>query len=309
MPGAIRAPTSRSVSTRCRPTGSRISSDGFWGTIPVSSPCGHPHRRTEGNPFFLEESVRTLIETRALAGERGAYRVAKPVEDVQIPATVQAVLAARIDRLPPDEKWLLQAAAVIGKDVPHRVLHAVVNRADEDLRREVAHLLAAEFLYETQLFPDLEYTFKHALSHDVAYEGLLQGQRRNLHAGVVAAFERLYPDRLGEQVERLAEHAVRGEVWPKALVYQRQAADQAIGRGAAREARAVLEHAISLIPHLPDDVSSRALAIDLRLEVQGPLYLLAEVERAHGYLTEARALAESLRDPAGSPRSCPTWRT
>ena len=122
-----------------------------------------------GNPFFLEETVRTLVETGALAGERGAYRLTRPVEALQVPATVQTILAARIDRLPAEEKRLLQAASVIGKDVPYALLAAIAEQPEEALRRGLAHLQEAEFLYETQLFPDLEYTFKHALTHEVAY--------------------------------------------------------------------------------------------------------------------------------------------
>ena len=135
--------------------------------------------RTEGNPLFLEESVRTLAETKALIGERGAYRLAHDATAIQVPATVQAILAARIDRLPPEDKRLLQAAAVIGKDVPFALLLAIAELAEEDLRRGLAHLQAAEFLYETSLFPDLEYTFKHALTHEVTYGGLLQERRRD----------------------------------------------------------------------------------------------------------------------------------
>jgi class 3 adenylate cyclase len=123
--------------------------------------------RTEGNPFFLEESVRALVETGALAGERGRYRQVKTLPHAQIPATVQALLAARIDRLGPEEKALLQVAAVIGKDVPFSLLQVVSGQPEVDLQRELAHLQAAEFLYETRLFPDAEHTFKHALTHEV----------------------------------------------------------------------------------------------------------------------------------------------
>ena len=140
-----------------------------------------------GNPFFLEETVRTLVETGALAGERGAYRLTRPVEALQVPATVQTILAARIDRLPAEGKQLLQAAAVIGKDLPYGLLAAIAEQPEEDLRRGLAHLQAAEFLHETQLFPDLEFTFKHALTHEVTYSGLLQELRRALHARVVQA--------------------------------------------------------------------------------------------------------------------------
>src|SRR6185436_6407267 len=154
-----------------------------------------------GNPFFLEETVRTLVETGALAGERGAYRLTRPVEALQVPATVQAILAARIDRLSPEDKRLLQAASVVGKDVPFTLLQAVAEVPDEVLRQGLEHLQEAEFLYETQLFPDLEYTFKHALTHEVASAGLLGERRRALHAAVTATIERRHADRLVEHVE------------------------------------------------------------------------------------------------------------
>ena len=179
--------------------------------------------RTEGNPFFLEESIRTLVETKFLVGERGSYRLEKTLESTQVPATVQAVLAARIDRLPPDEKRLLQSAAVIGKDVRFVLLQAIADQSEEEISRGLIRLQAAEFLYETSLFPEVEYTFKHALTHEVAYGSLLQERRRVLHVRIVEAIERLYPDRLSEHVELLAHHASRGELWEKAVDYLHQA--------------------------------------------------------------------------------------
>src|SRR5262245_64383 len=148
--------------------------------------------RTEGNPFFLEESVRALIETRTLVGERGAYRLAGPLGTLQIPASIRAVLAARIDRLTLEDKRLLQAAAVIGKDVPWALLEAIGGTSEGELRARLARLQAAELLLEARLFPELEYTFKHALTHDVAYESLLHDRRRALHADVMAAIERVH---------------------------------------------------------------------------------------------------------------------
>jgi class 3 adenylate cyclase/tetratricopeptide (TPR) repeat protein len=178
-------------------------------------------KRTEGVPFFLEESVRTLVETGALAGERGGYRLGRPFDTIQVPATVQAILAARIDRLPPEDKTLLQTAAVIGKDVPFAILEAISDTSEETLRHGLARLLASEFLYETSLFPELEYTFKHALTQEVVYGGLLQERRRVLHARIVRAFETLYPGRAGEQTSWLVLHAFRGEVWDRAVAYLR----------------------------------------------------------------------------------------
>ena len=211
--------------------------------------------RTEGNPFFLEESVRALVETGVLVGVPGAYRLAQALPTIQVPATVQAILAARIDRLPPEEKRLLQTAAVIGTEVPFALLQAIAELPEEALHRGLAHLQAAEFLYETRLFPERDFTFKHALTHEVAYGGLLQERRRALHARIVEALEALAGDGLSEgisgrspgQVERLAHHALRGEVWDKALAYCRQAGEKAMARSAHREAVGYFEQALSAL--------------------------------------------------------------
>ena len=252
---------------------------------------------TEGNPFFLEESVRALVETGMLAGDPGRYRLARPLGSVQVPATVQAVLAARIDRLRPEAKSLLQSAAVVGKDVPFAYLRAIAELPEEAVRAGLAHLQAAEFLYETSLFPDLEYTFKHALTHEVAYGSVLHERRRALHARIVEAIETLYPDRLGEHAERLAQHALRGEVWPKAVAYLRQAAAKAVARSANREAVSCLEQALGALRHLPPSPETREQAIDLRLDLQVPLNILGEIERLLDYLREAEPLAGALGDP------------
>src|SRR5262249_32534274 len=164
------------------------------------------------------------------------YQVVKVPEAIDVPGTVQAILAARIDRLPPEDRDLLQTAAVVGTDVPVAVLAAVAGTAADVLTDGLARLQAAELLYETSLVPDAVYTFKHALTHEVAYDSLLHERRRALHARIVGAIETLYPDRLAEHVERLAHHAVQGEVWEKAFVYLRQAGAKAFGRSANRQA-------------------------------------------------------------------------
>ncbi len=183
--------------------------------------------RTQGNPFFLEETVRSLGESGALTGAPGDYRLAAALPAIQIPATVQAVLAARIDRLLAGDKRLLQLASVIGKDVPLPLLRAIADVPEQDVLRGLARLQTAEFVYETRLFPEPEYTFRHALTLEVAYGSLLHERRRELHARIVDTLERLYPDRLAEQAARLAHHAFRGEVWAKALAYLRQTATAA----------------------------------------------------------------------------------
>ncbi|HUF76780.1 MAG TPA: adenylate/guanylate cyclase domain-containing protein [Longimicrobiales bacterium] len=256
--------------------------------------------RTEGNPFFLEESVRTLVETQALVGERGAHRLAQALDRVQVPATVQAILASRIDRLPLAEKQLLQSAAVIGKDVPFILLHAIADEAEEGLRRQLAHLQSAEFLYETRLLPDSEYTFKHALTQEVAYSGLLTDRRRAVHARIVEEIERLQGDRLVEQVERLAHHALRAERWDKALVFCRQAGAKAMGRWALRDAGTHLERALTATRHLPETRDAIEQAIDVRLELRHAIHPLGEVERGMEHVREAESLAERLGDTARS---------
>jgi class 3 adenylate cyclase/predicted ATPase len=208
--------------------------------------------RTEGNPFILEESVRALVETGALTGERGAYRPARAVDAPQIPATAQAIIAARIDRLSPEHKRLLQAASVIGKDVPFALLHAIISGQDEGaLSSGLRELQATEFLYETRLFPDVEYTFKHALTHEVTYGSLLQDRRRVLHASIVDAIERLNAGRLGEYVELLAHHAVRGEAWEKAARYLREAGTKAFLRSATADAVGYLTKGLEVLERLP----------------------------------------------------------
>jgi tetratricopeptide (TPR) repeat protein len=252
--------------------------------------------RTEGNPFFLEESVQALVETKVLVGEREAYRMTKAPEQWSIPATPQAILAARIDRLAPEDKRLLQAASVIGKDVPFALLQAIADVPEDSLRPGLTHLQVAEFLYETSVFPDLEYTFKHALTHEVAYGSVLQDRRRALHAQIVRAVETLYPDRLTEHVEGLAHHAVRGEAWEKAFVYLREAGAKAAGRSAHYEAVSHFERALGVLQHLPETQGSREAAIDLRFACRSSLLPLGELDRILDHLREAEALAQRLAD-------------
>jgi predicted ATPase len=167
--------------------------------------------RTQGNPFFLEESVRGLLEVGALAGERGGHRLTRPVTAVQVPASVQALLASRLDRLAPEDKHLLETASAIGKDVPYPLLAAVAGGEEGALQRRLGRLQGAEFLYETRLFPEAEYTFKQALTHEVAYAGLVLERRRAVHARIVEALECIHAGRLEEQIETLAHHTFRAE--------------------------------------------------------------------------------------------------
>ena len=252
--------------------------------------------RTEGNPFFLEEIVQTLVDSHALGGERGARYLARSVDAIEVPSTVEAVLAARIDQLPAEARRLLQVAAVIAKDVPVALLRAVAQSSEEALRQGLATLQAAELLYEARLFPDVEYTFKHALTHEVAYGSLAPQWRARLHAEIAEAIERLYPDRQAEQLDRLGHHAFRGEVWGKAAGYLHRAGVKAAEHSAYREATACWEQALAALAHLPENRETLTLAVDIRLDLWGRLAILGRYKAALDHLRRAEHLARVLDD-------------
>src|SRR5215470_12476701 len=179
--------------------------------------------RTEGNPCFL-------AETGTLVGQRGAYHLTTDVREIHVPVTVQALLASRIDRLQPEEKRLLQAASVIGRDIPVALLGEISETTDEELRARLVRLEAAGLLYEGRLFPEHEYKFKHALTHEVAQASLLQERRRGLHRSILEALERRPVDQTTSNVELLARHAVGAEAWDRAVRYLREAGRQTIAR-------------------------------------------------------------------------------
>jgi class 3 adenylate cyclase/tetratricopeptide (TPR) repeat protein len=252
---------------------------------------------TEGNPFFLEESVQALVETRTLVGEPGSYRLVKPVASVQIPDRVQAVLAARIDRLPAIGKTFLQAGAAIGHHIPVALLQSVVDVPADGLMHGLADLEAAGFLRTTALYPDLAYAFKQAITLDVAYASLLKEQRRALHTRILAALETTYPvDRRAEHVERLAYHAVRAEAWSKAIAYLREAGERAMARSANKEAAAFYEDALGAVRHLPESPETLAAAIDIRLDLRPPLLQLGRLDDIHRLSKEAEAIAQQVGD-------------
>ncbi|MCI0371391.1 MAG: adenylate cyclase, partial [candidate division NC10 bacterium] len=207
--------------------------------------------RAAGNPLFLEELAHAVREREGL------------VSDTPIPETIQAVLAARIDRLPPEAKHLLYTAAVIGPEVPVSLLAAIAELPQDVLQRRLGYLQAAEFLSATRLVPVPAYTFKHVLTHEVAYGSLMQERRRTLHGRLVDVLEMLSEDRGADQLDRLAYHALHGERWDKALAYYRQAGARAFGQSAYREAVEYFEQARTALAHLPSDRPTMEQAIDL----------------------------------------------
>jgi class 3 adenylate cyclase/predicted ATPase len=220
---------------------------------------------TEGNPFFLEESLRTLIETHALVGTPGAYRLVQTLPTLPVPATVQAVLAARIDRLPPDNKRLLQTAAVIGMDVSLPVLHAVLALPEAGVQAGLTALQAAEFLYETQLFPDVIYTFKHALTRQVAVQSVLHRTRHELHRQIADVLETQFASTVESQPERLAHHYTEAGLGAQAVTYWQRAGQRAMDRSAPVEAVSHLSRGLEVLATLPETLERLQQELDLQV--------------------------------------------
>jgi tetratricopeptide (TPR) repeat protein len=253
-------------------------------------------RRTEGNPFFVEESVRSLVEAGVLIGEKGAYRPGLKIDEIRIPSTVQNVVADRIDRLPMEEKRILQTAAVIGVIVPFSLLQAVAGVGDEDLRLCLTHLQTAEFLFETSLFPELEYSFKHAITSEVAYGELLRVRKVALHSQILKAIEERAGANVQDHPETLAHHAFCGESWDKAVCYSREAGAKAMSRSALREARSWYQQAFEALKHIPAGREKLAQEIDLHLDLRNVLFLLGDLGAVAEHLHAAESLVETLGD-------------
>src|ERR1700722_558342 len=266
-------------------------------------------QRASGNPFFVEEIVRALVDTGVIEGARSNYHLAKPFVSHEVPPTVQAVLAARIDALPAAEKRLLQEASVIGHDVLFALLHAISGLPEDELRGLLDDVQSAEFLYATQLFPDLQYTFTHSLTHDVTYNGVLLERRRDIHARIVEAIEKLYAGRLGEQIERLAHHAVRGDLKEKAVHYLRQCGAKAAARSALSDAKACFEQALDIVKTQAETRATQEQDIEIRLELRPVLRQLGEGRQMLEHLRQAEAIAIRLEDDRRRGQVCALMTT
>jgi class 3 adenylate cyclase/tetratricopeptide (TPR) repeat protein len=252
--------------------------------------------KTEGTPFFLEESVRALVETGILTGkEPEGYCATRPVSDLKVPSTLEALLTSRIDRLSPVDKRLLQCAAVIGDQVPLSVLQDVGELPSDELREALNRLRASEFLYETSLFPDIEYTFKHALIHDAAYQMLATDRRCALHTAALLSGESIFAEQASEKADWLAFHAFRAQKWDRAVIHLQAAAAREIARAANRVAAQHLENALKAVDHLGVQQHT-PLAIDLRIGLRHALTPLGKVERTLHHLQKAEQLATELND-------------
>jgi len=235
-------------------------------------------RKAEGNPFFIEELTRSVLE-------RGA---------IDVPDTIHTVLAARIDRLPPESKALLQTASVLGREFPARMLDAVWESGDSiphlhELRRR-------ELLYERVGLDGTIHVFKHAMVQDVAYESLLQERRWELHARVLEAIEQIHAGRLDEHVDHLARHALQAQMWDKAVAHGRQAGLRAMARSAFPEAIQRYQEVLEAITHLPAGRARVEQAIAIRLLLRTPLWILGRFDEVLTILRDVEKAARELGD-------------
>ena len=220
--------------------------------------------KTEGNPLFMEEIVLGLLEDGALV-RNGGVKLSRPLASLRIPPTVQGILASRIDRLPADEKELLQTAAVIGMDFQLGVARALGGQPDDELNRMLTDLQLAEFIYEQPGAGDIEYTFKHALTQEVAYNSVLMERRRLLHERAGEVIETLFAQRLDDHLNELARHYSRSPNTAKAVRYLHLAGQQAARRSAYAEALGHFTSGLELLKSLPDDPEHARCELDLQL--------------------------------------------
>ncbi|SOZ05339.1 adenylate/guanylate cyclase domain-containing protein [Cupriavidus taiwanensis] len=255
--------------------------------------------QTEGNPFFIEEVVQDMVEKHVLRGERGQYRVERMPQKLHIPVTVQGVLAARIDRLQPAEKALLQTLAVIGKVFPWSLLARVVDRPEDATKTLLARLQAGEFIYEQPAFPEVQYSFKHALTQEVAYGSLLSERRRALHERTAQAVEAQFNGQLDEHCSELAYHFSQSGNHPKAVEYLYRAGSLAVQRSADSEAVTHLTMALTLLATLPDGPGRARQELELQLAL-GPAWMATKgfaASEVGATYTRALALCQALGEP------------
>jgi len=246
--------------------------------------------KTEGNPFFMEETAQVLLDEGALVRDGAAVRLTKPLGELKIPPTVQAILAARVDRLAPDHKDLLQTLAVIGTEFKLGLVRKVATKPGPELEPMLSELQLGEFIYEQPASGDIEYIFKHALTHDVAYGSVLNERRRMLHGRIGAALESMYADSLYDHLTELAHHYARSGNPLKGVEYCLRAVRQSVDRDSFVEAVAQFETGLQQLQKLPDDDRRAELELDLRNSCGVALGIVRGYGSSESMQSSARAL-------------------
>jgi class 3 adenylate cyclase/tetratricopeptide (TPR) repeat protein len=247
-------------------------------------------RKAEGNPFFLEEIGRTLVETGVVKVAEGRLVSARAVSAIVVPDTVQDLIAARIDRLGGPQKRTVQTAAVIGREFALELLRRVSD-VQADLERALGELKRIELIYEKTGYRDAAYVFRHALTQDVAYTSLLQAERKRLHALIGTAIEELYAGRLEEHAEELVYHFTRGEAWDRVARYAREAGDRAAALCVDDRAVEFYDAAVAALARLPETDDTARAGIELRLAMRAPLWRGGQPDRLFALFKEAEDLA------------------
>lgn len=253
--------------------------------------------KSEGNPFFVEEVLRSLIERGVLARDHGVWKVTNLVENIQVPDTLQGVLLSRLDRLPEETKRVIQKAAVIGRVFLFRVLEHMA-RKETSLESQMALLEEAALVREQARVPEIEYVFHHALAQEVAYQTLLAPSRKLLHQKVGVAMEAIFAERIDQFRALLAYHFFRGEDWEKAFEYSVGEADAAVQLYAYAEAREHYHRALESLKHLPDNALNQQQRVDISVRLVNVSLQSESPEKNLAILTEAENLASSLADEA-----------
>ncbi|MGO9452755.1 MAG: ATP-binding protein [Candidatus Binataceae bacterium] len=233
--------------------------------------------RTQGNPFFMEETVQVLLDEGALVRDGLVTRLTRPLDELKIPPTVQAILAARIDRLRADEKDLLQTLAVIGNEFQLSLAREVTGKSSDELNSLLAELQLGEFIYEQPAAGDVEYTFKHALTHDVAYNSLLSGRRKLLHERIGHAIETRFAHSIQDHISELAHHYSGSANKRKAVEFLGHAGRQAAERSAYAEAEGHISSALRLLKELPDDLERARIELDLEAAMNELVLIMTSI--------------------------------
>ena len=253
--------------------------------------------KTEGVPFFIEELVKSFKDLKIIEREDNKYRIAKDLKEVAIPATIQDVIMARVDSLAESVKGLLHTVSAVGRESSYYLIKRVTNIAEQQLLSQLSVLKDSELLYERGIYPESTYIFKHALTQEVAYNGLLLKRRKDIHEEIGEAIEALYPDRLEEHYELLAYHYARSVNTEKALQYLDLANQKAIRLNAMEEAKAYFDEAMALLDALPETKENRQRRISLLVNQWEVILLLFKFPEYYDLLTRYEAMASGLGSP------------
>ncbi len=249
--------------------------------------------RSAGNPLFMEEFTHTLLENGSIERENNQFVLSRKISDIQVPDTIQGIIAARMDRLEDNLKRTMQVASVIGRDFAFRILQTITGMPEE-LKSYLLNLQGLEFIYEKSLFPELEYLFKHALTQEVAYNSLLQKRRKEIHEKIGRAIEKLYPERLEEFYEMLAYHYCRSDNLKKACEYSRLSGDKAKGNYSHWEAYGYYKNALELLKKLPENRKNKKDKLEVIYLMCTPMAWLGFPEDSLTMVQEGERLSKDL---------------